>query len=233
MHPSRFARLLPIVAMSSLIPVEGQILLTVSDATLQTSTSGQVVSISFRNQDDNPLMIYSGGFSIQVDDGVFDPKNPGSAPVITGVSFRGQDGSPFVESKVSFQEDGLINDRLYQIQFESMSGSVASPIAIPGNTTFTFASVTLATTATVGSWSLSIHGNNSDSASVPDPFFSLPDLEMADVTSVNGTLSAVPEPEETMAVMAGLSLGLGWWIRRQRAWNARVGVDKGSTSSSL
>lgn len=230
MTPPRLLSLLsvPLITLasagsSSAQVVQTDIRLTVSNATLLPGTSGQQVSISLENVSGSALTIYSGGFSVQVGDG---SGYSGTAPVITGVSMLGQAGGPFTVSNTSFQLNAPTSDWLYEIQFSSEPAT--SPVTISSGSSFTFATVTLATTASLGSWSLQI-GNNVN-ATTPDPYFSVStDSDMANVQAVNGTLSAVPEPEETMAVMAGLSLGLGWWIRRRRAKGAQSGAPGGGT----
>jgi hypothetical protein len=89
----------------------------------------------------------------------------------------------------------------------------SKPLTAPVTTPIEFAVVTVdASSFSSGSWPFSVTAIEfNDSADLNTPIVA---------SSFNGTLSAVPEPEETMAVMAGLSLGLGWWIRRRRAKGA-------------
>ena len=107
----------------------------------------------------------------------------------------------------------------------------ATPLTGPISTPVEFAVVTVnAASFSTGSWPFTITSMTYDTLGVDGQ--GNPEVVTTSVQDFSGTFSAVPEPEETMAVMAGLSLGLGWWIRRRRGKGAQSGAPGGGTGQS-
>lgn len=174
----------------------GQIVVTASPMTFTPGQPTTVVSLRFDTQIAYNLM--GGTFTVEI--GV-----PGASssdtPVIQGVTSTSSIG-PYNNvtlgntSQTSFSRAFTLT--WDQTPTASGFGAV-------------FAQVTLDTSqVSSGSWPFQV------TAFFDDVVEGSPEAVYSDPNPVNLTFSAVPEPEETMAVMAGLSLGLGWWLRRLR-----------------
>ena len=217
------------LGLFALIPVaRAQIVLSFdpSTTTVPSPGPGQEISIRLTNTSVNHVPIWGGGIYVQIGNG---DGSPGTAPVITGLSIFTGGGNPFTSSNTEIL-DGSEEIGNWHRGFGFDTKSIAINI-VPG-ADFVFAKVTLDSSLSgSGNWNLRMTGF-SGTISGLNTFFNSPTGadELSPFNGSNpgtGTFSAVPEPEETMAVMSGLSLGLGWWIRRRRGKSGRSGPQQG------
>jgi hypothetical protein len=230
-NPMRTCSLLPIFCISFLTSTtvsQAQIILSfdTSTTTFSSPGSGQEVSIRLSNPTQNLVPVYGGAIYVQIGNG---DGSPGTAPVIQDLTLFTAGSNPFTAFNTDILSPEIAN---WHRGFGFDTKGVAINIAPSAD--FVFAKVTIDSSLSgSGSWSLRMTGF-SGTISTLDTFFNSPTGidELSPFSSSSpgtGTFSAVPEPEETMAVMAGLSLGLGWWIRRRRAKGAQSGAPGGGT----
>lgn len=224
MNPTKYLGVLSLGLAIAVVPSSGQIVLSFDSSTTTYSSLGpnQDVAIRLRNDSGAPVFVYGGGIYVEIGTGTLAAS---TVPIIQGFNFFSSDpNNPFREylngsgNTVIVSEEGGATSRFRGLSF--MVQDLNIPVQIPTGADFVFATARMdSSQASPGSWSLRMGGFSSPSPQGDlETYLNTPSAGDTYSPTLNaGTFSAVPEPEETMAVMAGVSLGLGWWIRRRRS----------------